>query len=123
MKIKTKNQNLGDRAKTALKGTFTALNTLHQKTKEVLKSVTLAMTLRNQKMKVKLKTQKPMKQKRKKINETESPLFIGKISKIDKPIAKLIKEKEKEKDKLPVSGKTEHHYRFHRLKGVKEHYD
>ena len=72
MKIKTKNQNLGDRAKTALKGTFTALNTLHQKTKEVLKSVTLAMTLRNQKMKVKLKTQKPMKQKRKKNKEKKS---------------------------------------------------
>ena len=41
---------------------------------------------------------KQKRKKRKKINETESSLFIGKINKIDKPIANLIKEKEKEKD-------------------------
>ena len=41
---------------------------------------------------------KQKRKKRKKINETESSLFIVKINKIDKPIAKLIKEKEKEKD-------------------------
>lgn len=59
-------------------------------------------------MKVKLKTNRNQwnrkeKQIQKKINETESSLFflesslfIGKINKIDKPTAKLIKEKEKD---------------------------
>ena len=107
-------QNIWDAAKAVLRGKFIAIQaSLRKQEKSQINNLTLHLKHLQKKEKTKPKVSRrkeiikiraeineiEMKKTIEKINETKS-LFFGKINKIDKPLASLIKKKKRERTQI-----------------------